>query len=164
VERVAGRKLIVNGGGTGSVDRTAAEPVVTEVTAGSGLFASALFDHYTSFTPRPAAFFALPIVRRPGPGVATALGGGYLASGAADDARLPVPWLPRGLKLDKLEGAGEVQTPVRGRHVPALGERVWMRHAKAGELCERFNELHLVRGEELVETVPTYRGEGQAFL
>ena len=166
VERVAGTKLIVNGGGTGSIERTVAEPVVTEVTAGSGLYAPALFDHYTSFTARPAAFFALPVVRRPRRGVVTALGGGYLASGAADAMRLPVPALPAGLELDKLEGAGEVQTPLRGAAADALmvGDSVYLRHAKAGELCERFDRLHLIEGERVVDVVPTYRGEGRTFL
>lgn len=28
-------------------------------------------------------------------------------------------------------------------------------------LCERFEQLHLVHGNEVVETVPTYRGEGK---
>jgi D-serine deaminase-like pyridoxal phosphate-dependent protein len=166
VERVTQRRLIVNGGGTGSVERTGAEPVVTEITAGSGLYAPALFDHYTSFHARPAAFYALPVSRRPGRGIATALGGGYLASGAADAMRLPVPALPPGLELDKLEGAGEVQTPLRGAAADALrvGDPVFMRHAKAGELCERFNEVHLVEGDRVVDVVPTYRGEGHAFL
>src|SRR5204863_4473534 len=102
----------VNGGGTGSIERTAAEPAVTEVAAGSGLYAPTLFDAYTSFAPRPAALFALPVVRRPGPGVVTALGGGYPASGAPGGDRLPRPHLPRGLRLDRTEGAGEVQTPL----------------------------------------------------
>jgi D-serine deaminase-like pyridoxal phosphate-dependent protein len=153
----------VNGGGTGSVDRTAAEPAVTEVAAGSGLFAPTLFDAYTSFTPRPAAFFALPVVRRPGRGVATVLGGGYPASGPAGRDRLPRPVLPPGLRLDRQEGAGEVQTPVLGAEL-AVGDRVWFRHAKAGELCERFDVLHLVRGDGVVDVVPTYRGEGRTFL
>ena len=87
---------IVNGGGTGSLELTAAEEAVTEVTAGSGFYAPALFDHYSRFTLTPAAGFALPIVRKPAAGVATALGGGYLASGGGDPARLPVPWLPTG--------------------------------------------------------------------
>lgn len=156
----------VNGGGTGSIQTTAAEPAVTEIGAGSGLYQPTLFDAYRTFTGRPAALFALPVVRRPGPGVATVLGGGYLASGPSDKARLPTPYLPAGLRLDKNEGAGEVQTPVLG---PAaddlrLGDRVWFRHAKAGELCERFNELHLVDGDAVTATVPTYRGEGKAFL
>ncbi len=156
----------VNGGGTGSVERTAAEPSVTEVAAGSGLFAPALFDAYRAFTARPAAFFALPVVRRPSATVATVLGGGYPASGAAGRDRLPRPVLPPGLRLDRQEGAGEVQTPVTGDAARGLriGDRVWFRHAKAGELCERFGAVHLVRGRELVDTVPTYRGEGCAFL
>jgi D-serine deaminase-like pyridoxal phosphate-dependent protein len=156
----------VNGGGTGSVERTAAEPAVTEVAAGSGLFAPTLFDAYRAFTPRPAALFALPVVRRPSAEVATVLGGGYLASGAAGADRLPSPVLPPGLRLDHREGAGEVQTPVTGEAARQLrvGDRVWFRHAKAGELCERFDAVHLVRGREVVDTVPTYRGEGCAFL
>jgi D-serine deaminase-like pyridoxal phosphate-dependent protein len=157
---------LVNGGGTGSLERTAAEPAVTEVTAGSGLYGPALFDDYRAFTPRPAAMFALPVVRRPGRGVVTALGGGYLASGPADAARLPRPHLPSGLRLERLEGAGEVQTPLLGAAADALsiGDRVYMRHAKAGELCERFASLHLLEGERIVDEAPTYRGEGQCFL
>jgi D-serine deaminase-like pyridoxal phosphate-dependent protein len=157
---------VVNGGGTGSLETTGAEEAVTEVTAGSGFYAPTLFDSYSRFTPIPAAGFALPIVRRPGPEVVTALGGGYLASGAGDAARLPSPWLPPGLKLDAEEGAGEVQTPLLGTAADSLavGDRVYMRHTKAGELCERFNFLHLVEGEEIVDVVPTYRGEGKCFL
>ena len=139
---------LVNGGGTGSLHLTAREPSVTEVTAGSGLYAPLLFDSYRSFQPRPAALFALPVVRRPGPGVVTALGGGYLASGPADAARLPRPHLPRGLRLDRQEGAGEVQTPLLGSAAERLqvGDRVWFRHAKAGELCERFTHASPARG------------------
>ena len=152
----------VNGGGTGSVERTAAETAVTEVAAGSGLYGPTLFDAYGAFHPEPAALFALPVVRRPDDRTATLLGGGYPASGAAGADRLPRP-LDDSLRLDQQEGAGEVQTPIHGGDL-RVGDRVWMRHAKAGELCERFNELHLVRGDEIVETVPTYRGEGEAFL
>ena len=156
----------VNGGGTGSIERTAAEPAVTEIGAGSGLYHPRLFDAYRSFSGTPAALFALPVVRRPGPGVVTALGGGYLASGTGSASRLPVPYLPAGLRLDRQEGAGEVQTPLLGPAADGLrvGDRVWLRHAKAGELCERFAELHLIEGDAIVATVPTYRGEGQAFL
>jgi D-serine deaminase-like pyridoxal phosphate-dependent protein len=156
----------VNGGGTGSIERTAAEPAVTEIAAGSGLYAPTLFDTYTAFTPRPAALFALPVVRRPGTGVVTALGGGYPASGAAGRDRLPRPHLPRGLRLDRTEGAGEVQTPLLGQAADrlAVGERVWMRHAKAGELCERFDRLYVLAGERIVDELPTYRGEGRTFL
>jgi len=168
VEAVAGADAIefVNGGGTGSIESTAAEPAVTEVAAGSGLYGPTLFDAYSRFRPLPAALFALPLVRRPGRGVVTALGGGYLASGAGDRARLPRPVLPAGLRLDAREGAGEVQTPLLGAAADRLriGDRVWFRHAKAGELCERFAELHLIEGDRVVETVPTYRGEKQCFL
>lgn len=157
---------IVNGGGTGSLELTGAEEAVTEVAAGSGFYAPVLFDHYSRFALTPAAGFAVPIVRKPAPAVATALGGGYLASGSGDRARLPVPWLPAGLRLDPEEGAGEVQTPLLGTAAVELsiGDRVYMRHAKAGELCERFDLLHLVEGGEIVDVVPTYRGEGHAFL
>jgi D-serine deaminase-like pyridoxal phosphate-dependent protein len=156
----------VNGGGTGSLHTTAAEPAVTEVTAGSGLFAPGLFDDYSAFSLRPAAMFALPVARRPGRGVVTALGGGYLASGAADRDRLPRPHLPAGLSLDPLEGAGEVQTPLCGPAADdlAVGNRVYLRHAKSGELCERFDSLYLLAGGSVVDEVPTYRGEGKAFL
>ena len=157
---------IVNGGGTGSLELTASGDDVTEVTAGSGFYAPALFDHYSRFSLTPAAGFALPIVRKPAPTMATALGGGYLASGGGDAARLPVPWLPAGLRLDPEEGAGEVQTPLLGAAAARLsvGDRAYFRHAKAGELCERFDVLHLIGGEEIVGVVPTYRGEGKAFL
>ena len=157
---------IVNGGGTGSLELTGAEEAVTEVTAGSGFYAPTLFDHYGRFSLTPAAGFALPVVRKPSPRVATALGGGYLASGSGDPSRLPAPWLPPGLELDAEEGAGEVQTPLLGEAAAALGvgDRVYFRHAKAGELCERFDVLHLVQGEEIVAEAPTYRGEGQTFL
>jgi len=156
----------VNGGGTGSLERTAAEEVVTEVAAGSGLLAPRLFDGYRGFDLQPASFFALPVVRRPAARVVTVLGGGYIASGAAGQDRLPVPWLPEGLRLDSAEGAGEVQTPLLGAAADslAIGDWVWFRHAKAGELGERFELMYLVRGERRVGTVTTYRGEGKSFL
>ncbi|ARE79253.1 MULTISPECIES: alanine racemase [Streptomyces] len=156
----------VNGGGTGSVQQTAAEDAVTEIAAGSGLYVPRLFDNYTSFSGRPAALFAQPVVRRPGVGVVTVLGGGYPASGAAGPDRLPVPYLPQGLRYDPQEGAGEVQTPLLGSPADDLliGDRVWFRHAKAGELCERFDTLHLVEGDRVADSVPTYRGEGRTFL
>ncbi|WP_030017472.1 amino acid deaminase/aldolase [Streptomyces monomycini] len=156
----------VNGGGTGSVQHTAAEAAVTEVAAGSGLYVPRLFDNYRSFSGRPAAMFAQPVVRRPGDGVVTVLGGGYPASGVAGRDRSPVPYLPAGLRYDPQEEAGEVQTPLLGPATDGLrlGDKVWFRHAKAGELCERFAELHLVEGDRVVATVPTYRGEGRTFL
>jgi D-serine deaminase-like pyridoxal phosphate-dependent protein len=156
----------VNGGGTGSIERTTEEWAVTEIAAGSGFFAPILFDHYRSFRLNPAAMFALPIVRKPARSVATALGGGYLASGVGAKDRMPVPHLPAGLKLDSFEGTGEVQTPLLGsaaEHL-AIGDRVYFRHVKAGELCERFDRLYLVTGSTIRDEVPTYRGEGKTFL
>ncbi len=157
---------IVNGGGTGSLETTVREGVVTEVAAGSGLYAPALFDGYDAFRARPAAFFGLDVTRRPAPGVVTVSGGGWVASGPAGRDRLPVPALPEGLRLLGAEGAGEVQTPLTGAPARrlAIGDRVWFRHAKAGELCERVEALHLVQGDAVVETVPTYRGEGMTSL
>jgi D-serine deaminase-like pyridoxal phosphate-dependent protein len=165
-ERGAGELEFVNAGGTGSLARTAAGGFATELSAGSGFYAPALFDNYRSLDLLPAAFFTVPVVRRPAPGVATALGGGYLASGPATRDRLPVPWLPDGLDLDPQEGAGEVQTPLTGIAAKRvrIGDRIYMRHAKAGELCERFDSLYLVQGDRVVDRVPTYRGEGKAFL
>lgn len=156
----------VNGSGTGSIEFTAAEDAVTEVAVGSGLFAPHIFDHYTRFTPQPAAFFALSVVRRPSPKFATVLGGGWIASGAAGPDRLPQPVWPPSLSLTATEGAGEVQTPLTGKGVRGLkiGDRVWFRHAKAGELCEHVDHLHIVSGKAISVTVPTYRGEGKTFL
>jgi D-serine deaminase-like pyridoxal phosphate-dependent protein len=156
----------VNGGGTGSLHGTTGEHAVTELAAGSGFFAPTLFDAYSSFRLRPAAMFAMPVVRKPSASIATVLGGGYLASGVGEASRVPSPHLPAGLHLDRFEGAGEVQTPVLGDAARGLqiGDRVYFRHAKAGELCERFDSLHLVSGDRIVDEVPTYRGEGRTFL
>ena len=157
----------VNGGGTGSAARTAADPSVTELTAGSGLYGPTLFDAYRSWRPQPAAFFATSVVRRPGPGYVTVHGAGWIASGPAEPSRQPRPVLPAGLRLLPTEGAGEVQTPLTGAAADRLrpGDRVWWRHAKAGELCEHVDALHLVRAATIERSVPTYRGEGApAFL
>ena len=154
-----------NAGGSGSIESSAADPAVTEVTAGSGLLVPALFDHYRSFEPRPAAFFGLPVVRRPSDSCVTVAGGGLVASGAAGKDRLPLPWAPPGLHLTSLEGAGEVQTPLVGATAAMLsiGDVVWFRHAKSGELAEHVREVHLVSGEAVVDVVPTYRGHGHAW-
>ncbi len=157
----------VNAGGTGSLERVAHDPDVTELSGGSGLLGPTLFDGYRGFRPAPAALFALPVVRRPGPpDVVTVLGGGYVASGSPGRDRLPSVHQPAGLRLLRAEGAGEVQTPLRGSAARELriGDRVWLRHAKAGELCERFACLHLLRGSRLVGAAATYRGQGQTFL
>ncbi|WP_405056562.1 amino acid deaminase/aldolase [Kribbella sp. NBC_01505] len=155
---------IVNSGGTGSLEISSADPVVTEVTAGSGLYGPTLFDKYDVFQPEPAVAYALDVVRRPAPRIATLFGGGYVASGPAKKSRLPMPAWPAGLKLLGTEGAGEVQTPVLGKSADGLhlGDRVWMRYAKAGEMFERFETVHAIDGDQLTE-LKTYRGEGRNF-
>jgi D-serine deaminase-like pyridoxal phosphate-dependent protein len=160
----------VNGGGTGSIETTRLDPSVTEVAAGSGLFGPHLFDGYVQFTPAPAAAFSLSVVRRPTAEVATLLGGGWIASGPTASDRQPLPVWPEGLKTLPREAAGEVQTPVTGDAAGRLsvGDRVWLRHTKAGELSEHLTAFALVsigdNGGELVGELPTYRGEGKAFL
>lgn len=165
IEAEIGPLPIVNGGGTGSVDWSADDPSLTEVTIGSGLLAPHLFDHYAGLELSPALAFALPVTRRPAVDWITCHGGGYVASGAAGPDRLPRPWLPEGLALSPHEGTGEVQTPLQ---VPpgvtlALGDPVFFRPAKAGELAERFSAYHLISAEGGHRTAPTYRGEGWSF-
>jgi D-serine deaminase-like pyridoxal phosphate-dependent protein len=159
----------VNGGGTGSLESTTPDTGVTEVAAGSGFFKPHLFDCYESPFVRslePAAFFALEAARRPAPGFVTCSGGGYVASGEIGVDRAPLPFFPEGLSLLPMEGAGEVQTPLQGSAADtiALGSPVLFRHAKAGEVMERFSEALLVSNGEVVERVPTYRGDAQCFL
>jgi D-serine deaminase-like pyridoxal phosphate-dependent protein len=157
---------VVNGGGTGSLKFTAADPAVNEVVLGSGLLGPHLFDGLDEFAAQPAACFALQAVRRPAPDMVTCLGGGWIASGAAGPDRLPRPWLPEGLALLPLEGAGEVQTPVRGaaaREI-SLGDPVFFRHAKAGEPMDRVDRVLLVQGDTVVAEPSTYRGDGLALV
>lgn len=149
----------VNGGGTGSLPLTASDPSVTEVTAGSAFFAPALFDGYAGVQFRPAAGFSLEITRRPAETIFTCHGGGYVASGAAGPEKLPRPWLPPSARLLPHEGAGEVQTPVHIPNPPAFlrpGEPLYFRHAKAGELCQRFPLLYLIRRDKLIGFYSTY--------
>lgn len=155
----------VNGGGTGSLELTTVDVSVTELAAGSGLFGPTLFDGYSRFTPAPAVGFAVPVVRRPAPDVVTVLGGGWIASGPAGPDRSPVPVHPAGLATIGTEGAGEVQTPLRGPAAAQLriGDKVWFRHAKSGEVCEHVDALEMLDGGQRVGTAPTYRGEGKAF-
>ncbi|WP_010205980.1 amino acid deaminase/aldolase [Salinibacterium sp. PAMC 21357] len=156
----------VNGGGTGSLESTADDPAVTEIAAGSGLFGPHLFDQYSHFTPAPAAAFALSVDRKFSPQIATVHGGGWIASGDPSADRMPQPTWPTDLKYLPREGAGEVQSPLTGPGAEALnvGDRVWFRHTKAGELSEHLNEFAVVENGRIIETVPTYRGEGKAFL
>jgi D-serine deaminase-like pyridoxal phosphate-dependent protein len=156
----------VNGGGTGSIEFTRADPWVTEVTAGSAFYAPRQFDWYDDVAYEPAAGYAIEVTREPDDGVYTCRGGGYVASGPVGEDKAPVPWLPDGARLREDEGAGEVQTPVLydGEADLPVGDPVVMRHGKAGELCRFFEELAVVEGEEIVETHPTYRGEGKCYI
>lgn len=156
----------LNGGGTGSLEFTGSDESLTEATAGSGLLAGHLFDGYRSFRPAPAAAIAFDVVRKPTNDIATVLGGGWVASGPALASRQPLPVWPAGLHTLGREGAGEVQTPLRGPSARDLsvGDRVWFRHAKSGEGAERVERYHLVSGGTAIGELPTYRGEGKAFL
>ena len=147
------------------VESSVADPRVTEVSAGSGLLVPGPL--------RPLPGLRAAARRRssasrwcaaPSAGLATVAGGGFIASGPPAGP-LPLPWAPPGLHLTGLEGAGEVQTPLTGtRRAPAADRRpVWFRHAKSGELAEHTNTVHLLAGDRIVETVPTYRGLGLAF-
>lgn len=170
----AGAKLrFVNGGGTGSIDSTQQDPSVTELAVGSGFFSPHLFDYYNDFRYLPAAGFALEVSRKSGRGYVTCSGGGYIASGGTGLEKSPKPYLPEGLILDENEGAGEVQMPLKRspekKHKKivdslAHGDPVLFRHCKAGELCERFNELVLIKHGEVVDRCLTYRGQGKSFI
>lgn len=157
---------ILNGGGTGSLEFTGSDESLTEASAGSGLLGGHLFDGYRSFRPAPASAFAFDVVRRPATDIATVLGGGWIASGPALASRQPRAVWPEGLHTLSREAAGEVQTPLQGPAATSLGvgDRVWFRHAKSGEPAERIESYHLVSGDEIIDELPTYRGEGKAFL
>lgn len=156
----------LNGGGTGSLEFTASDESLTEASAGSGLLGGHLFDGYRSFQPAPASAFAFDVVRRPAADIATVLGGGWIASGPPVASRQPRPVWPEGLRTLPREAAGEVQTPLQGPAAASLGvgDRVWFRHAKSGEPAERIDRYQLVSGDEIIDELPTYRGEGKAFL
>lgn len=156
----------INGGGTGSLEFSASDESLTEASAGSGLLGGHLFDGYRSFRPAPASAFAFDVVRRPAADIITVLGGGWIASGPSLPSRQPTPVWPQGLRTLPREAAGEVQTPLQGSAASALhvGDRVWFRHAKSGEPAERIDRYQLVSGDAIVGELPTYRGEGRAFL
>lgn len=158
---------LVNGGGSGSLVSTGKDDSVTEVTAGSAFFAPGLFRYFNEVSFEPAAFFGLQATRVPAKGFVTCFGGGYVGSGEVNENKLPWPVMPRGLSYLSMEGAGEVQTPLKlPQDCPDIspGDPVFFQHAKAGELCERFNELYLIKNNSIVNTTPTYRGQGKAFL
>ncbi len=155
----------VNGGGTGSMTYTAKQKEVTEITVGSAFYAPALFDQFSHLQLGKAAGFALRVTRKPAQHIVVCHGGGYPASGAIATDRYPAFYEPAYYSFLGLEGAGEVQTPikVKGKTI-SIGDTIYFRHAKAGELCERFQALHVIRGDKYVGSFATYRGDGQCFL
>jgi D-serine deaminase-like pyridoxal phosphate-dependent protein len=155
---------LVNGGGSGSLKSTTQEKIVTEVTIGSAFYAPTLFDHYEDVSFTPSLFYSLPIIRRPSKEIYTCFGGGYIASGSLGKEKMPMPYLPEGLKLLSHEGAGEVQTPVFSSQELDMQKPVFFRYAKAGELCERFNDIQSFRGKSLDAVYKTYRGNGKVFI
>lgn len=157
---------LVNGGGSGSMDFTCSRPEVTEITVGSAYYMPAYFSYMDTMQAfKPAAGFVLPVTRKPFPKTATCHSGGYIASGAVGKDKWPVIHHPKNVSYLADEGCGEVQTPVKLQHKDQLsiGDNVWFRHAKAGELCEHFNELHVFRNNKLIDTFATYRGQGKCF-
>ncbi|MDB0600900.1 hypothetical protein PL373_07040 [Tenacibaculum maritimum] len=156
----------INGGGTGSIKETLEEKEITEVTIGSGFYNPHLFDNYRDFQLNPSAGFAIQIVRNPKENYYTCHGGGYIASGSIDKLKAPKIDLLEGARFVANEGCGEVQTPIvyKGKEHLKIGDPVFLRHAKAGELCERFNEICRIRNHKIIDKVTTYRGDGFAFL
>lgn len=154
----------VNAGGTASLEVTAADPCVTELTPGSGFFGPALFDHYHGLMLRPAAAYAIEVTRK-APGYFVCHGGGYNAPGACDSSRSPVPYLPEGVRLTAAEGAAEVQTPMTydGRETIGLGDPIFLRTSTAGILSENFKQLLLIADGAVVGAATTYRGDGMCF-
>ena len=109
---------------------------------GSGFYAPTLFDAYSAFRLRPAAMFALPVVRKPAPAIATALGGGYLASGPRRAEPRSRPRTSRracGSTASRARARCRRRCSATGGRALQVGDRVYFRHAKAGELCERFD-------------------------
>lgn len=155
---------LINGGGTGSIESTFEDESVNEIAVGSGFYSPILFDFYDSFHHQPAAFYAVEVTRQSQEGISTCAGGGYVASGSLGKEKIPTPFLPEGIKLIDNEMAGEVQTPVKHSMPLSLGDPVFFRHGKAGELCERFNEILLVQNGQVQERALTYRGEGKCYL
>jgi len=155
----------VNAGGSGSMKYCCTQDDVTEITVGSAFFAPALFDGYDDLKLAPAAGFALRITREFSDHIFVCHGGGYIASGAIGKDRLPAFLEPQYYSFTPLEGAGEVQTPIVVKNrSQRIGDTIYFRHAKAGELCERFNELHTTRSGTYTGSIRTYRGDGQCFL
>ncbi|MHA1688073.1 MAG: alanine racemase [Promethearchaeota archaeon] len=157
--------FIVNGGGSGCVQETAADPTITEIGIGSLLFKSHVFDPIESLNEFiPSLYFVLQIVRKPCENYVTAFSGGYVSSGVKAQ---PQVFLPKGLVPTEREGFGEVQTPFKynpKKLTLHLGDPIFCRFGKAGEPLTRFNEIHVYSDEKMIgNTYLTYRGFGKQF-
>jgi D-serine deaminase-like pyridoxal phosphate-dependent protein len=154
----------INGGGSGSLKVSESDECLTEITAGSLFYAPTLFDQYHDLHLTPALFYALPIVRQPESNIYTCYSGGFVASGAMGRDKYPQIFSPSSAEFLPHEGAGEVQTPIHyaGPHKLKLNDPIFLRHAKAGEVCERFNHIYAFKDQQ-VEIYPTYRGQGVNF-
>ena len=75
---------------------------------------------------------------------------------------MPVPVYPPGLGYSATEGAGEVQTPLHGSAARELriGDPVWFRHAKAGEMTEHVDRMIAVDADGTHHEWDTYRRQG----
>lgn len=154
-----------NGGGTGSMDSSVFDSL-TEVTAGSGLLHSHLFDKYSNQHTYAALFIVLPITRFPSANHILCQSGGFIASGETSKNKSPQIHLPKNIATLSAENFGEVQTPfLKLAHQNFnLGDPVIIRPCKAGEIMERFNKVILVRSQKIVDVVETYRGLNRNFF
>lgn len=154
-----------NGGGTGSIEFTASDRSVTEVTVGSGFYCPHLFDLYQKPF-KPSLGYAIEVDRIPNKNYITCHGGGYIASGAIDMNKAPQIFSPKNLKINSNEMFGEVQTPLEhdGSIDIQIGDPIFLRHAKAGELLERFTNIYIIENHKVVDRWKSYRGEGKCYL
>lgn len=159
-----GGEIQINGGGTGSIQTTILEDGITEITVGSGYFQSHIFDNFKNIQHLPAVGFALRVTRNPAPNIYTCQSGGFIASGPIEISKQPKFYYPNSIKPLKNEGFGEVQTPFeyRGSDLK-IGDIVLLRHAKAGELSEHFNNIYIFKNDTYQTTWKTYRGNGTSF-
>lgn len=139
----------VNGGGTGCAQAACADESCTEITVGSGLLQSQIFDWFAASRAKPAFAFALRVTRISDQGATVCCqSGGFIASGSTGRDKNPRPFRPRGLTEFEAEGFGEVQTPLRvsdpDRIRIALNDAILLRPAKAGEIAERFDHYVLL--------------------
>ncbi|MFW9877651.1 MAG: alanine racemase [Candidatus Thorarchaeota archaeon] len=156
---------VINGGGSGCFEETAAEPSITEIGIGSLLFKSHIFDEIYSLNDfLPSLFFVLQVVRKPRKSIVTAFSGGYISSGAV--RAMPLPVKPENLKTIKNEEFGEVQTPFKfnsKKYTINMGDPIFCRFGKAGEPLEHFNHINIYSDGALIDNFLTYRGMGNRF-